>query len=160
MGPGGPGPRFQWVGEEEHVERIFRLAKVRYAVMTNIPYVEDVAAGQPGGGHVETTDTDGSAVAVAAHNLARRRPNIGSLRQSLSQADCATRKLRELYSELVWSSPRCCFPFCSQRSLHRLTLDSERRQSAFVCFLNNAYSKTVFAWSGFFCSPIAPTTYW
>jgi len=28
---------------EEHVEKIFRLAKVRYAVMTNIPYVEEEA---------------------------------------------------------------------------------------------------------------------
>ena len=29
------------LSEDEHVENIFRLAKVRYAVMTNIPYVED-----------------------------------------------------------------------------------------------------------------------
>eukprot|EP00439_Symbiodinium_sp_Y106_P023410 s3021_g2.t2 len=28
---------------EEHVEKIFRLARVRYAVMTNIPYVEEEA---------------------------------------------------------------------------------------------------------------------
>lgn len=34
---------FQKQPLEEHVERIFRLAKVRYAVMTNIPYVEEEA---------------------------------------------------------------------------------------------------------------------
>ncbi|CAE8697570.1 unnamed protein product [Polarella glacialis] len=28
---------------DEHVDRVFRLARVRYAVMTNIPYVEDEA---------------------------------------------------------------------------------------------------------------------
>ena len=31
---------FQQQPLEEHVEKVFHLAKVRYAVMTNIPYVE------------------------------------------------------------------------------------------------------------------------
>ncbi|OLQ10463.1 mTERF domain-containing protein 1, mitochondrial [Symbiodinium microadriaticum] len=44
VGQGGEGPiSLQEKREEEHVEKIFRLARVRYAVMTNIPYVEEEA---------------------------------------------------------------------------------------------------------------------